>query len=249
MTVSTFTVAIVGLLAVRAAAAEVRLRSAATCACSIVRVADVAEVFDADPRTAQALADTPLCPAPAKAGERTLTKEEIRQLIVLSGLEPKVLITGGDEVRITFQDASAAASQARRPVVLEGVRQTVFALEATAPSRALAKPMPPQLAPEAKATTRPATVETDVVLVERGSGVTVNARTGGIRITTSGKALEAGKAGDTVAVELADSKQRVLARVTGPQTVEVSVGGAATSQPLAAQSATAIGTGVSSAGN
>ena len=52
-----------------------------------------------------------------------------------------------------------------------------------------------------------------------------------IRITTSGKALEAGTAGEAIGVELADNKQRVLARITGPQMVEVSSEGAATQSP------------------
>ena len=46
--------------AATANAADVRLRSAAVCGGSIVRVADVAEVFGDDHRLAQSLADLPL---------------------------------------------------------------------------------------------------------------------------------------------------------------------------------------------
>jgi flagella basal body P-ring formation protein FlgA len=62
-------------------------------------------------------------------------------------------------------------------------------------------------------------------LVERGAIVSVHARAAGVRISTSGKAIEAGSTGDFVRVELADSKERVVARVVGPQEVEVAAGG------------------------
>ena len=62
--------------------------------------------------------------------------------------------------------------------------------------------------------------------MEKGASVMVHAQTGGIRIRTSGKALEAGSSGETISVELADSKEKVLARIVGPQMVEVAVGSA-----------------------
>ena len=63
-------------------------------------------------------------------------------------------------------------------------------------------------------------------VVEKGAIVTVSARAAGVKITTSGKALDDGSTGESIGVELADSKQRVLARVSGPQTVEMTAEGA-----------------------
>jgi flagella basal body P-ring formation protein FlgA len=71
----------------------------------------------------------------------------------------------------------------------------------------------------------PAPKSTAAPLVDRGAIVTVIARTAGVRITATGKALDSGAAGEAINVELADSKQRVLARITGQQSVEISTPG------------------------
>jgi hypothetical protein len=68
-------------------------------------------------------------------------------------------------------------------------------------------------------------------LVERNALCTVHARTGGIRVTTQGKALQAGALGETISIEMAETKERVLARITGSQIVEVAVAGAVTAVP------------------
>lgn len=210
------------LVATTATAAEVRLRSSAACSASIVRLADVAEVLTDDPRIATALAEIPLCPAPASGSQRLLSQQDVRQLLVLSGVESGVaLITGSETVTVLSEAAMGASLSARRPLVATGIRQAVFEADVESnkhpQSRSASKPVPVPAA-ETKEPAPPP-------LVMRGAVVTVHARTAGVKITASGKALGSGGAGDTVAVELTDNKQRVLARVVGPQVVEVAAEG------------------------
>ncbi len=210
-----------GIWIATASAADVRVRSGAVCATSVVRLADVAEVFASDYRLAQSLADVPLCTAPAAGRERVLTQEDIRQLVELSGVEKKSFtITGSESVTITTGGTSIAATSARQPLVASGVRQIAF--EDLTSAKAVAKaalPAPATLKNAAPAEARPTPT---APLIAKGSGLTVHARTSGVQITTSGKAIQAGGLNDTIAIELADSKQRVNARVIDAQTVEIS---------------------------
>jgi len=186
-------------------------------------VADVAEVFGDDHRLAQSLADLPLCPAPAAGRQRVLSQDDVRQLLDFSGVEKKlVTITGSETVTISGNHSHQSGTLARQPLVASGIRQAAFEVP-SAPTQLAPKPAaahsvatPPQLfqADDAKLPATPP-------LIEKGRGLTVLARTAGVQITTSGKAIDAGSVGDMINVELADSKQRVMARVTGPQTVEL----------------------------
>jgi flagella basal body P-ring formation protein FlgA len=226
------------LIATAAAAAEVRLRSSAACTAPIVRLADVAEVFSEDARIAAALADIPLCPAPAAGSQRSLSQHDVRQLLALSGVESSAALVTGSETVSVIAEAASSTSRARRPLVATGVRQALFETD-TEISRKLPSRSAAQLPIAPSADTKEAT---PLRLVERGATVTIHARTPGVQITTSGKALEAGTAGQTVSVELADNKQRVLAVVTGPQVVEVSAGASGTAATASPPKAAANGT-------
>jgi flagella basal body P-ring formation protein FlgA len=199
-------------------AAEVRLRSAAGCSVAVVRLADVAEVFAEDARVAGALSEITLCPAPAPGSNRTLSQADVQQLLALSGVDRKTAnVTGSESVTVTAESAPRSAAGGKRPIVASGVRQATFeaAIEANR-KPAAAKIVRTQLATgaEDKAEKLPPAVE-------KGAVVTVSARTAGVKITTSGKALDDGATGETISVELTDGKQRVLAKVSGPQLVEV----------------------------
>jgi flagella basal body P-ring formation protein FlgA len=205
-----------------AAAAEVRLRSSAGCSTSIVRLADVAEIHG-DENLNLALAEIPLCPAPAAGNQRVLSQNDLRQLLTLSGVgKETVEITGSETVTVTCNPGGLR----HRPVALGAVstmvRQAVFATEIDIskkqPTMRTALRSDTLIAPSEQPETQR--------LVEKGASVMVHAQTGGIRIRTSGKALEAGSSGDTISVELADSREKVLARIVGPQLVEVTVGSA-----------------------
>jgi flagella basal body P-ring formation protein FlgA len=203
-------------------AVEVRLRSTASSTSRIIRLSDVAEVLG-EAEIATALADVALCPAPAAGHERTLTQAEVRGLLLLSGLERNdCVVTGSESVTVAGSTSAAAGARPRQPLIASGVRQAIFEADPSASASRPVKPVSKE-GPAPPAANAPP-------LVERGATVTVNARTAGVRITTSGKALEAGKAGDSINVELADSKQRILATVVGVQAVEVTDG----SSPLTA---------------
>jgi len=188
-------------------AAEVRLRSSAACASSIVRLADVAEIDSEDAALAAALGEIPLCPAPAAGGERSLSQNDVRQLVALSGVErADVRITGSERVAILAEDV-ASPPKSRHPHA-SGIRQAAFQ-SPTKKSPAETRPALPETKPEL------------VRLVERGASVNVFARAAGVRIATSGKALEAGAAGETISVELEGGREKVHARIVAAQTVEV----------------------------
>jgi hypothetical protein len=218
--------ACISFYATAAAAAEVRLRSSAACATSVVRVADVAEIFSNDTRIAAALAEIPLCPAPTAGSQRVISQDEVRRLLELSGVEHRTaLVTGSETVTVTIESAIGTGSLPKRPMIASGVRQAVFEIESDG-HQGNRKPQVPSVSKQPTPPAATAKSQTTPPLVARGTLLTVNARTAGVRITTSGKALEAGSAGETIGIELADTKQRVLGRVLGPQLVEITAGGA-----------------------
>ena len=204
-------------------AADVRLRSAAVCGGNLVRVADVAEVFAKDDRLGQALAELPLCPTPAANRQRVLSQDDIRQLLEFSGVDRKsITITGSETVTVSGGDAAHATNTAKHAVVARGVRQAAFeVLTPPAPSVAKAAAARPALLPTSSQTSDETKPQPLPPLVEKGRSLSVLARSAGVQITTSGKALDAGSLGDMINVELLDTKQRVMARVTSPQSVEL----------------------------
>jgi hypothetical protein len=180
---------------------EVRLRSTASSVSRIIRLVDVAEVLG-EAEIATALADVALCPAPAANQERTLTQAQVRELLLLSGLERKdCIVTGSESVTVTGSTSTAPGARPRQPLVASGVRQAMF--EADAARANASRPVKPA----AQEVSVPPAVSTPS-LVERGATVTVSARTAGVR-------------GDAINIELAESKQRILATVVGIQAVEV----------------------------
>ena len=183
-----------------AEAAEIRLRGDAECRGGVVRLADVADIVA--PETTDAdLARVVLFPAPPEGTPREVSRQEIRQLLVLSGVDLSSCQFVGSEF-VTVRKAETAIAVRAIPIRTERAQTTAV------------KPVSfekPAKAERAK----PA-----VLLVERGSGVTVHSLAAGIKVTTYGKALEGGAAGESILVELAD-KQKIQARVVGPQLVEV----------------------------
>jgi flagella basal body P-ring formation protein FlgA len=63
-------------------------------------------------------------------------------------------------------------------------------------------------------------------LVERNAAVTIYSRAAGVRIRAAGKSLGHGAMGETIPVELEGSRERILARIIAPQTVEVTTASA-----------------------
>jgi hypothetical protein len=206
------------ITAASASAAEVRLRSAAVCSGSVTRVIDVAEVFAADHRIADALAEIPLCPAPSSGQPRVLSQDDVRQLLDLSGVERKTAtVTGSETVTISRDSTLRTSPGSKQSLVASGIRQAVFEIEPSQPTK-------PQ-------TVRPATFErpsapdakpiASAPLVDKGASLTVYARAAGVRITAAGKAIDSGGMGESIGVELIDTKQKIVGRIVGPQLVEI----------------------------
>lgn len=59
------------------------------------------------------------------------------------------------------------------------------------------------------------------ILIRRGDAVTVTARAGGLKVKTTGRARDAGGLGDVITVESLLNRDTFLARVSGPQQVEI----------------------------
>jgi|GEM_PF-2332722 len=72
-------------------------------------------------------------------------------------------------------------------------------------------------------TTLPASTE---VLIRPRQRVTMEVHSGGLTVKAVGEAQQQGRLGDSILVQNVDSKKAVVARVTGPSTVEVDIGGA-----------------------
>ena len=62
--------------------------------------------------------------------------------------------------------------------------------------------------------------------MKSGDPVEIRVNANGFTITAKGTALQAGKLGQSVQVQNADSKRTVVGRVVGPRAVEVELGGA-----------------------
>ncbi len=63
------------------------------------------------------------------------------------------------------------------------------------------------------------------VLIRPRQRVEMQVNAGGLKVTAAGEAQQAGKLGQTILVQNIDSKKVISARVTGPGTVEVDLGG------------------------
>jgi hypothetical protein len=185
-------------------AGEIRLREHAEAAGPLVRLGDVADIAAETTADGQSLADLALFPAPAGGKTRLLKRQELVELLVLCDVELKGWEFAGAEV-VEIRGATTISRTIVRPALH------------LIPSRS-------QVVHEVKPADKPAAgVKPEAVppLVTRNGAVTVHSLAAGIRITTAGKSLaDAGK-GQAVLVELADSREKVLAQVVGPQIVEI----------------------------
>jgi hypothetical protein len=201
-------------------AAELRLRSSAVCPAPIVRVADVAEIHVADPAVAEALARIPICPAPSAAGQRTITQHDLRQLLLLSGVDFEgLIVTGSEQVAVRLGSGPLVPRAIHSvPGAMALIQPASFARsEAAAGDAGADAPQGrPPIDPSAEPSERPQ-------LVERNAIVTVQARAEGVRVATSGKALADGNLGEIILVELTDTRSKVPAKIIAPQLVEVAV--------------------------
>jgi flagella basal body P-ring formation protein FlgA len=98
-----------------AKSAVIQLRGEARVAGAIVRLGDVADVFDADEATAKQLASIELAIAPSDASEKTLKSREIQDTLAARGLDlGGHTFSGAAAVRVVSGEAKAAAGRTRR---------------------------------------------------------------------------------------------------------------------------------------
>jgi hypothetical protein len=198
---------IVALATAAVQAGEIRLKAHVESSGPLVRLGDVAEIAADVTADGESLADLALFPAPAGGRTRLLKRQELVELLTLCDIELKGWEFAGAEV----VEVKAATTLTRTIV-----RPALHLI----PTRS-------QVVHEPKTGNKaPATAKADVPppLVTRNGAVTMHSLAAGIRITTAGKSLaDAGK-GQSVLVELADSREKVLAQVVGPQLVEIRTG-------------------------
>jgi hypothetical protein len=215
--IQTFLFLVTAASAGGAETAEVRLRSTVICEASIVRLGDVAEIHADDPALAASLSDIALLPAPTAGAARQLSQHQVRQLLAVSGVEMNgIAVTGSEAVLLQTESAALPARPKRKSPSIWHVQQASLEREESAKDMRLVRP-----ASTAETAQTPQKPQPLPRLVERGTEVTVCSRGAGVQVTTSGKALGHGTLGETVAIELADTRDRILARVVGPRAVEV----------------------------
>ena len=192
-----------------AKAAEIRLKAEAKPAGTVVRLGDVADCNDLSDEQSN-WADIALFPAPSAKRPRIVEQSEVRQLLALRGLDMrKVQLAGADAVVI--HGLGGKATLVVRTVAHQAPTNTTG--KASLPKEHQARQT--EAAPR---TTAPAADKPEL-LVHRTDSVAVHSLAAGIRVTTHGKALDEGSKGDAILVQLEDSRERVLGRIIGPQTV------------------------------
>lgn len=234
-----------------AEAAEIRFRSQAPIAGSIVLLGDVADIQDADAEVAQRLRRLELFPSPAAGRTQTLRATEIRQLLQLHGVDARQnQFSGAGTIALTHRPvprstartvtdarpASATAAPADRVVVarrpiLAGEFVTAGDVELRASDIQLAagqelRSLNDVLGREAlrgfsEGQPLDRRLLRKPILVSRGQAVVVVAKAAGVEVRTTGRALEDGTHGDLVLIETLDTKQRYSGIVTGWQSAEV----------------------------
>ncbi|MGQ9504743.1 MAG: flagellar basal body P-ring formation chaperone FlgA [Thermogutta sp.] len=92
----------------RSIAATFRLRADVTAQRNLVTLGDVVAVEDCDPETRDSLASLPLFPAPPIGEVRFVSRDEIRDLLILRGIDTRMQIwSGAPQVRIVTSPSSA----------------------------------------------------------------------------------------------------------------------------------------------
>lgn len=200
---------------------QLALRSSATPAGPLVRLGDLVQTVGGEAALAETalteeIMNLVLFPAPGRGASRTVARRELVELLALCDLSPRsVQIVGADEV--TIQPAASETRYVVRPALHLIPSPSNLRTEPGLPAAART---PRTAAPGENA--KPAE---NPLFVRRNGAVTVHCLAAGVKVTASGKSLADGAQGDKVLVELADTREKVLAQVLGPQTVQIQVAG------------------------
>lgn len=209
---------------------ELRLRSSIVCQATVVRLSDLVEIHNEDAARAKSLAAIAITTAPASGSSRELSRHEIRQIVAFSGVELDGITITGSEV-IVLQTDTAAPPQVRpvqrQPLSPGEIQQAAAELEIIPAAERQLRPQAYAERPKEPRLPQPAPPQ----LVERNAAVTIYSRAAGVRIRAAGKSLGHGAMGETIPVELEGSRERILAKIVAPQTVEVTTAAAVPPAP------------------
>jgi flagella basal body P-ring formation protein FlgA len=244
-------IALFVLLAATLPAAEIHLKGEIRCENAIVSLGDIADVYSTDAREAERLRQIELFAAPTGGRTRFARAKEVQELLSLHGIDwtscrlagaSAIKITGvrvttapapevEAEVPATARSMVVAASRLMQrgdvihAVDLQLVPRPERAHQAAAyvgdPNELIGMELTRSMSPGEPIDTRLAQPRT---LVERGETITVYAIAPGVRVTSSGRAIDRGAEGDLILVESLDGKRkRFSARVTGVQQATIYV--------------------------
>jgi flagella basal body P-ring formation protein FlgA len=260
-------IACVCFIAAEGSAAELRLRQEATPTASLVTLADVADVLAIDPVESDKLARTELFPAPPPGSSRLVRAGEIRDTLAQRGHDLRqIRFVGASFVRIHGASRGSAAVTVVPAVALEpstNQSTAVVALRALrkgdvirasdvqlqsveTPSAGAAVNIEDVVGQQVmRATALGSSIATadlqPPVLVQKNEIVTVYARTRGIQVRTSAKALQPGAKGEIIALEsLLDRNAQFTARVVGNKEVEILAGPPMVTSPAAPRPQTSV---------
>ena len=198
-----FTLGCLALSGSIAAGVEIRLKDEAHCPSPLVRLGDIAELGETTTAEGPSLADLTLFPAPAPGKSRLLRRQELQQLLSLCEVDVRdVQWAGADRVEIRAGEAEP------RTIVRPALHLIPASTYIKKESASLARPTAEKPEEPAK-------------LVSRNQAITIHSHWPGVKVTASGKALADGTLGESILIEQADNRERVLAKVIAPQTVEI----------------------------
>lgn len=195
------------------------LRQTAESAGPLVRLGDLVQIVGGESVQDESgldedTAELVLFPTPERNTSRTISRQELVELLTLCDLSPrKVQIIGADKV--TIHPATAERRHVVRPALHLIPDSSHLRTEPVSPA-SVRTARTAAIAPLAPPEEKPA-------LVRRNGAVTVHCLAAGVRVSTSGKSLADAAQGEQVLVELADSREKVLAQVLGPQVVQIQV--------------------------
>mgnify|MGYP002623458091 FL=1 len=245
-----FAFLLVQLSSLSAEATEIQLKSTVDVTAGIVRLSDVATVMDPDDRRRAALEGIELFPTPREDVRRVCPVREIPEILTLHSINlrsvrftgPRAveiqIATGPPVVQAALQTPNESAEPAPRAVVavralqrgqlirpedveIQEIRRTHTAGTLLFLDDVVGKQVTRNLAAGKTIDYRDVQAP---ILVRRNQTVTVIARAPGVRVKTNAKAMYDASGGDLVEVQALDSRERYMARVTGPREVEVFAG-------------------------
>lgn len=195
-------------------AAEIHLLRSGEATGEAVLLGDVADIACDDETEAASLRQTEICPAPLVGRARKLSLGEVREALARQGINvSECKFYGASRIEVT---ASGEMTKAPKPIAKAAtVQKSSFAKDEASGEKERNELRSPE---DAK----------PLMLVKRGEAVALTVRAAGVKVSTAAVAQTDGAEGEMIVVRsAADRKKTFLARVVGPQAVEMLVGGPA----------------------